>query len=173
MSLPTKGSLTLLSPNLALFFSVTYTFSAIRPYMSKTLRSSQKQVGQRVILIRFWPHCFLRIGWNSWQAQEKLCPRKFSTLVEQVATVGNMTLRTSHSDICGDMLIGHSNVQSCLLIDFKCKPISLQYSWLSVEQPIRVDWVLYMHHWQFQINKKTIPMLTLFISVFCRRYMVD
>ena len=29
----------------------------------------------------------------------------FATLVEQVATVGNMTLRTSHSDICGDLLI--------------------------------------------------------------------
>ena len=33
--------------------------------------------------------------------------------------------------------IGHVNVQSCLLIIFKHRPISLQSSWLSAEQPIR------------------------------------
>ena len=51
-------------------------------------------------------------------------------------------------------------VQSCLLIDNPYKPISLQYSWLSVEQPIRIDWVLYKRCWEFPINKKIIPMLT-------------
>ena len=33
--------------------------------------------------------------------------------------------------------IGHVDVQSCLLIIFQYQPITLQYSWLSVEQPIR------------------------------------
>ena len=56
--------------------------------------------------------------------------------------------------------IKHINVQSCLLIHFQYKPISLQYSWLSVEQPIRIDWVVYKHHWEFPINKKIIPKLT-------------
>ena len=32
---------------------------------------------------------------------------------------------------------GHVNVQSCLLIIFWYQLVSLQYSWLSVEQPIR------------------------------------
>ena len=35
------------------------------------------------------------------------------------------------------LAIGHVNVQSCLLIIFQYQPISLQYSWQSVEQPIR------------------------------------
>ena len=39
-------------------------------------------------------------------------------------------------------------------------PISLQYSWLSVEQPIIIDWVLYKHKWEFPIHKKIIPLLT-------------
>ena len=56
--------------------------------------------------------------------------------------------------------IWHANVQSWFLIDSQYKPISLQYSWLSVEQPIRIDWVLYKRHWDFPINKKIIPMLT-------------
>ena len=50
--------------------------------------------------------------------------------------------------------------QNVALIIFQYKPINLQYSWLSVEQPIRIDWVLYKHHWEFLINKKIIPMLT-------------
>ena len=33
-------------------------------------------------------------------------------------------------------------VQSRLLIDNQYKVISLQYTWLSVEQPMRIDWVL-------------------------------
>ena len=33
--------------------------------------------------------------------------------------------------------IRHVSVQSCLLIIFQYQPISLQYPWLSVEQPIR------------------------------------
>ena len=49
------------------------------------------------------------------------------------------------------------NVQSCLLIIFQYQPISLQYSWLSVEQPESGGRVLYMHHWEFPILKKTIP----------------
>ena len=53
--------------------------------------------------------------------------------------------------------IGHAYVHSCPLINFQYKPISLQYSCLSVERPIRVDWVLYKPHWEFSINKKTIP----------------
>ena len=56
--------------------------------------------------------------------------------------------------------IGHANVQSCVLIYFQYKPISLQYSWMSVEQPIGIDCVLYMHHWEFPANMKKIPMLT-------------
>ena len=63
--------------------------------------------------------------------------------------------------------IKHKNVQSCLLLNFQYKPISLQYSWLSVEQPIRFDWVLYKHHREFPINKKTIPMLTCPIEISC------
>ena len=50
--------------------------------------------------------------------------------------------------------IGHVNVQSCLLINFLYKPISLQFSWLSVEQPIRIDCVLYNHHWEFPIQRR-------------------
>ena len=55
--------------------------------------------------------------------------------------------------------IGHVDVQSCLLINSQYKPISLQYCWLSVEQPIRIDWV-YKHHWEVPINKKIIPTLS-------------
>ena len=32
---------------------------------------------------------------------------------------------------------GRVNAQSCLLINFQYQPISLQFSWLSVEQPIK------------------------------------
>ena len=35
------------------------------------------------------------------------------------------------------VLVEHVNVQSCLLILYQYQPMSLQYSWLSVEQPIR------------------------------------
>ena len=58
------------------------------------------------------------------------------------------------------VIIGHVNVQSCLLSNSKHKPISLQYSWLSFEQPIRIDRLLCKHHWEFPINKNIIPMLT-------------
>ena len=40
-----------------------------------------------------------------------------------------------------------------------------QYSCLSVEQPFRVDFVLYKPHWEFPINKKIIPMLTCPVAV--------
>ena len=63
------------------------------------------------------------------------------------------------------LIIGHVIVQSCLLINFQSKPISLQSSWLSVEQPIRIDGVLCKHHRKFPINKKIIPMLTYPIPV--------
>ena len=56
------------------------------------------------------------------------------------------------------IIIRHVNVQSCLLIIFQDQPISLQYSWLGVEQPIRIDWVLHKHLLEFPINKKIIPM---------------
>ena len=55
--------------------------------------------------------------------------------------------------------ITKSKVQNCPLINLQYKPTSFQYSWLSVEQPIRIDWVLYKHCWEFPINKKTITML--------------
>ena len=42
------------------------------------------------------------------------------------------------------LLIGHVDIQSCLPINLKHKPISLQYYWLSDEQPIRIGWVLYL-----------------------------
>ena len=61
--------------------------------------------------------------------------------------------------------IGHVNVQNCLLIDFQYKPICLQFPWLSVDQPIRIDWVLYKHHREFPIYRKTIPMLTCPIDI--------
>ena len=37
------------------------------------------------------------------------------------------------------LIIGHVSVLRCLLINFQCKPISLQYTWLRVEQPIRIN----------------------------------
>mgnify|MGYP001792829609 CR=1 FL=1 len=40
-------------------------------------------------------------------------------------------------------------VQSRLLIDNQYKLISMQYTWLSVEQPIRIDWVLCKHCWEY------------------------
>ena len=61
------------------------------------------------------------------------------------------------------LLIGHVNVRSCLLIIAiicQYQQISLQYSWLSVEHPIRfwlsVAWASLV----FPISKKTIPMFT-------------
>ena len=68
--------------------------------------------------------------------------------------------------------IGHVNVESCLLIIFQYQLISWQFSWLSVEKSIRIDRVLYKHHWEFPIHKKIIPMLICPItscekSVFC------
>ena len=56
--------------------------------------------------------------------------------------------------------------QSCLL-SFQYKPISFQYSWLIVEQPIRIDWVLYKHHWEFPIKKKGMLTLELRIKHVC------
>ena len=56
--------------------------------------------------------------------------------------------------------IRHVNVQSCIPIVTQYQPISLQYSWLAVEQPIRFWRVLYKHDWEFPIRKKIIPMLT-------------
>ena len=61
-------------------------------------------------------------------------------------------------------ILGHAYVQSCLLIIFQYHPISLQFSWLSVEQPNRI-WhglVLYKHHWEFPIAYmiRNITMLT-------------
>ena len=61
---------------------------------------------------------------------------------------------------CCRSKIWYVNIQSCLLIIFQYQPISLLYSWWSVEQPIRIDWVLNKNHWQFPINKKIIPMFT-------------
>ena len=58
------------------------------------------------------------------------------------------------------------NYISCLLILFQHQPISLQYSWLSFEQPITIDWVLYKHHWEFSTHKQIIPMLTYLITFF-------
>ena len=37
------------------------------------------------------------------------------------------------------LIIGHVSVLRCLLINFQYKPISLQYTWLSVNQPIRIN----------------------------------
>ena len=58
--------------------------------------------------------------------------------------------------------IRHVNVKNCLLIIIKYQPISLQCSWLGVEQPIRIDWVFYgyKHHWEFPTSKKIIRVLT-------------
>ena len=74
-----------------------------------------------------------------------------------------------HYLICCFSSLGHatSNVQSCLPIIFQHQPISLKYSWLSVEQPIRFDWVLYRYHREFPIHKKMIPMLKCPILCFC------
>ena len=44
-----------------------------------------------------------------------------------------------HSEFGGEVNIAHDNVQSCPLIIFQYQPISLQYSSLSVEQPIRLQ----------------------------------
>ena len=63
--------------------------------------------------------------------------------------------------------IGHVNIQSCLLINFLYKSISLQNSGLSFEQPIRIDWVLYKYHLEFPTNKKIIPLLTCPITITC------
>ena len=81
----------------------------------------------------------------------------------------NLTIIWSAASLALDMLllIGHVNVQSCLLIIFQHQPISLKYSWLSVEQPIRFDWVLYRYHREFPIHKKMIPMLKCPILCFC------
>ena len=68
------------------------------------------------------------------------------------------------------LLKGYISVQSNLYIKYQCKPISLQYSWLSVEQPI--DWVLYECHWEVPINKKTSFYCwhTLFVQRFATRH---
>ena len=95
-----------------------------------------------------------RCDWPpSWSAVECSKNGKINNIgiADQVYSTQQVT--TYHDSI------GHVNVQSCLLINFLYKPISLQFSWLSVEQPIRIDCVFYRHHWQFPINKKTIPML--------------
>ena len=65
-----------------------------------------------------------------------------------------------------DAWIGYVYVQSCFLIIFQHQPMSLQYSWLSVEQPIRIDQLLYKHHWEFPIHEQIIPMLTYPIPIF-------
>ena len=62
--------------------------------------------------------------------------------------------------------IGQVNAQSCLLINFQYRQINLQFSWLSVEQPIRIDWVLNKHHLEFPINKKTTS-ISIFHTTYC------
>ena len=64
---------------------------------------------------------------------------------------------TAHSLIS----IGHVNIQSCLLIIFKYQPISLQYSWLSVESQLYYfDSVMYKHNREFPLQEKIIQMVT-------------
>ena len=51
-------------------------------------------------------------------------------------------------------------IQSYLLTtNFLYQPISLQYSLVNVEQPIKIDWVLYTQNWECPINGKAITML--------------
>ena len=68
------------------------------------------------------------------------------------------------------LLKGHISVQSCLYIEYQYKPISLQYSWLSVEQPIRIDWVLYECHWEVPINTKTKTSFYCWHTLFVQRF---
>ena len=58
-------------------------------------------------------------------------------------------------------LLGHIIVQSCLLIIFQYQPISLQYSWLSVEQPFR-----------FRLSDVYVS-LRISNTVECSKYLVD
>ena len=51
------------------------------------------------------------------------------------------------------------NTQSCLLIIFQYQPIRFQYSWLSIEQPIRY-WLLQKLPWKFVTHMMIIPILT-------------
>ena len=39
------------------------------------------------------------------------------------------------------------------------------YFWLSVEQPIRIEWLLYKHHWEFTVHKKFIQLRALWSSI--------
>ena len=55
----------------------------------------------------------------------------------------------SHITCCLQQLIGHVNVQNCLLIIFQYQPITLQYSWLSVEQPIGFWLSDFFNTWEF------------------------
>ena len=66
------------------------------------------------------------------------------------------SLGYQNSNLSG--IVEYVNVQSCLLLNLQYKPISLQYSWLSVEQPVRIECCISII-WNFQINKKTISML--------------
>ena len=55
--------------------------------------------------------------------------------------------------------IWHVYVQSCFPIIFQYQPISLQYAWLSAEQPIRVwlSFMLLQHPLEFTIHKRITP----------------
>ena len=55
----------------------------------------------------------------------------------------NMSLKTGKTSG-----IRHVNVQSCNLIIFQCWLISLQYSWLSVEQPSSQIWLSIIGNFQ-------------------------
>ena len=55
----------------------------------------------------------------------------------------------SHITCCLQQLIGHVNVRNCLLFIFQYQPITLQYSWLSVEQPIGFWLSDFFNTWEF------------------------
>ena len=90
------------------------------------------------------------------------CRSKYRSayLLPQYDTFTFCAVSVSKTNAASSFPIGHVNVQSCLLISLQYKPISLQNSWMSVEQPIRIHWVFYKHHWQFPIKKTTISILT-------------
>ena len=60
-------------------------------------------------------------------------------------------------------LIGHVHDQSCIHVILQYHPISLQ---LQLNSQSQFDWVLFKHHWEFPVQKKTIPLLSCYSTFF-------
>ena len=115
-------------------------------------------ISQMIIFIIFKMFHFLDCSPTNWKSGKN--SQQYSMIkYDQLLTHSCSPLMATDPNQIDTIIlrrIWHVNVQRCLLINFQYKPISLQYSWLSVDQPISIDLDLQSIIEIFPINYKTI-----------------